>query len=140
MTAPVPLNVSPLFDRIGDEALRRLLWAFYARVMEDEELAPVFRQKLGPFPGAGWPLHITRLEGFWRAVTHGPSAYRGQPGPAHRGLGIGPAHFDRWLTLWELTLSAELPPAEAEAMLHLAQRMRASLERFALSSPPAPDR
>ena len=140
MTASPPLNTSPLFDRIGDGALRRLLWAFYARVMDDETLAPVFRQKLGPFPGAGWPLHIRRLEGFWRAVTHGPSAYRGQPGPAHRGLGIGPAHFDRWLALWELTLTEELPPAEAQAMLQLAQRMRVSLERFARSSPPTPDR
>ena len=127
-----------LFGRIGEQALRRVLWAFYARVMEDPELSPVFRQKIGPFPGAGWPLHIRRLEGFWRAVTHGPSAYRGQPGPAHRGLGIGAAHFDRWLGLWDSTLAGHLPPAEAQAMLDLARRMRVSLERFAVQPGEAP--
>lgn len=129
-----PPEPASLFSRIGPEALRRLLWAFYASVMDDDMLAPVFRQTLGPFPGAGWPLHIARLEGFWRAVMHGPSVYRGQPGPVHGGLGIGPAHFDRWLTLWEQTLEQQLPPAEAEAMLGLARRMRPTLERFAVRS------
>lgn len=125
-----------LFDRIGEEALRRVLWQFYARVMDDPDLAPVFRRRIGPFPGAGWPLHIARLEGFWRAVTHGPSAYRGQPGPAHQGLGICSAQFDRWLALWEETLQGQLPPAEAGDLLQLARRMRVTLERFALA--PAP--
>lgn len=135
MTAPTSLSdpSTSLFGRIGEEKLRRLLWAFYTRVMADETLAPIFREKIGPFPRGGWPLHISRLEGFWRAVTHGPSEYRGQPGPAHRHLGIGPAHFERWLQLWELTLHEQLPPAEAQAMLELARRMRVSLERFALS-------
>lgn len=136
MTAPIPLGdpAPTLFSRIGEENLRRLLWNFYARIMNDAELAPVFESKLGRFPKAAWPMHIMRLEGFWRAVTHGPSQYRGQPGPAHQGLGVGPTHFDRWLALWEQTLGEELPPEEARAMLELARRMRVSLERFALAS------
>lgn len=121
-----------LFARIGEEGLRRLLWAFYAKVTQDEELGPVFTRKIGPFPGAGWPVHMARLEGFWRAVTGGPSAYRGQPGPAHSGLGAGNAHFDRWLELWAQTLQEQLAPAEAQAMLTLAQRMRVTLQRFAV--------
>lgn len=138
-TLPLAGGASPtLFDRIGAEALRRVLWRFYARVMDDPELAPVFRRRIGPFPGAGWPLHIARLEGFWRAVTGGQSAYRGQPGPAHQGLGIGAAQFDRWLEVWGETLQAELPTAEAEEMRRLAGRMRVTLERFALA--PAPQR
>lgn len=122
---------SSLFARIGEERLRRVLWAFYAKATADPLLGPVFTGKIGPFPRGGWPLHIARLEGFWRAVTGGPSAYRGQPGPAHMGLGVGPEHFDRWLALWEETLREELEPPQAEAMLALAGRMRVNLERFA---------
>lgn len=125
-----------LFGRIGEERLRALLWAFYARVTQDEQLGPIFIRKIGPFPQAGWPVHIARLEGFWRAVTGGPSAYRGHPGPAHSGLGATDAHFGRWLELWEETLNEQLPPAEAQAMLTLARRMRVTLERFALPRDP----
>ncbi|EYB67955.1 globin [Deinococcus phoenicis] len=135
MTLPLT-HPDALFARLGDETLRRVLWAFYARAVQDDQLGPVFTRKLGPFPRGGWPLHIARLEGFWRAVTGGPSAYRGQPGPAHADLGIGAAHFDRWLTLWEETLREHLGPAEAQALLTLAGRMRVNLERHARPFPP----
>lgn len=134
-TGPLLLGAQgdTLFSRIGEERLRALLWGFYAEVMKDELLAPVFKQRVGPFPGAGWPVHIARLEGFWRAVTGGPSAYRGQPGPAHSDLGAESAHFDRWLALWETALAQHLNPPEAQAMLVMASRMRVSLQRFALA-------
>jgi len=124
-----------LFTRIGEERLRLVLWAFYARATGDDLLGPVFTRKIGPFPRAGWPVHMTRLEGFWRAVTGGPSTYRGQPGPAHMGLGIAPEHFDRWLILWEESVREQLDPPEADALLYLAQRMRPNLERFTQTLP-----
>ncbi|GGL07979.1 group III truncated hemoglobin [Deinococcus radiotolerans] len=127
-----------LFTQIGEVRLRRLLWHFYARVMTDPLLSPIFHATLGPYPHAGWPVHIARLEGFWRAVTHGPSAYRGQPGPAHQGLGLDRAHFDRWLHLWETTVTDDLPAPEAQALMALAQRMRPTIERFA-QTPPGKD-
>ncbi|WP_216318245.1 group III truncated hemoglobin [Deinococcus aestuarii] len=120
--------------RLGDERLRRLLWVFYARVTRDELLGPVFTRRMGPFPRGGWSVHLARLEGFWRAVLGGPSAYRGQPGPAHAALGIDAAHFDRWLELWGEPLRDEVDPPGAEALLALAGRMRVSLERHARGS------
>ncbi|BDP41985.1 hypothetical protein DAETH_19540 [Deinococcus aetherius] len=88
--APMSLAFpSPPYARLGDEQLRRLLWIFYARATQDELLGPVFTRQVGPFPRGGWPVHIARLEGFWRAVLGRPSAYRGQPGPAHADLGLG---------------------------------------------------
>lgn len=132
MTLP-PIHEGAVFARLGDDALRRVLWAFYARATADEALGPVFTRKLGPFPRGGWPVHLARLEGFWRAVTGGPGAYRGQPGAAHMGLGLGPEHFDRWLVLWEETLREQLGPREAAALLTLARRMRPGLERHALA-------
>ncbi|TSA87651.1 group III truncated hemoglobin [Deinococcus detaillensis] len=126
-----PIVAGRLFDQIGEITLRRVLWLFYERVMQDELLAPVFRAKLGTFPKDGWPVHMTRLEGFWRATTGGPSTYRGQPGPAHQGHGLEAEHFERWLALWDKTLREQLDPPEAEALLKMASRMRVNLERFA---------
>ena len=121
-----------LFEQIGAEQLTALLWEFYRRVCGDPQLGPVFTQRLGPFPGAAWPLHIARVEGFWRSVTRGPGAYRGQPGQAHLNLGAQPEHFDRWLSLWAQTLPDFMGQAEAAALLRAAERMRPTLERFAI--------
>ncbi|MCY1703508.1 hypothetical protein [Deinococcus sp. SL84] len=65
-------------------------------------------------------------------MTHGPGAYRGRPGQAHLNLGAGPEHFDRWLELWAQTLPEFMGEAEAQALLDTAQRMRPTLERFAV--------
>ena len=66
-------------------------------------------------------------------IRDSPSAYRGQPGPAHMNLGITPEHFDRWLALWEQTLPEYMGEQEALAMLTLARRMRPNLQRFAVA-------
>ena len=121
-----------LFSRIGEERMRRTLWAFYAKVVQDDLLGPVFVRKIGPFPHAGWPVHMMRLEGFWRAVLGAQSAYKGQPGPAHMNLGADERHFGRWLQLWAETLNEQLDPPEAETLVMLASRMRVNLQRFAL--------
>lgn len=138
MTRPVPLmgGQPTLFERISAESLRALLWEFYRRVCQDEQLGPVFEGKIGPFPGAGWPMHIARIDGFWRSVTHGPSAYRGQPGRAHMNLGIQPQHFDRWLAIWAQTLPEFMGETESASLLNMAQRMRPTLERFAVEGKP----
>ncbi|UQN09478.1 group III truncated hemoglobin [Deinococcus sp. QL22] len=133
-TTPSEAGPRPAHGPLDDAELRALLWAFYGAVMQDGLLAPVFRTKLGPFPGAGWPVHIARLAGFWRAVTGSPSHYRGQPALAHRHLGIGAEHFDRWLELWQDTLNGQqrLPSTQAHTLLTLARRMRVNLQRAAL--------
>lgn len=131
MTLPLTPETS-VFARMGEERLRRTLWAFYAKVVQDELLGPVFVGKIGSFPNAGWPVHLLRLEGFWRAVLGAESAYKGQPGPAHMGLGADERHFNRWLALWAETLHEQLDPPEAETLLMLAGRMRVNLQRFAL--------
>lgn len=131
MTLNIEGGQPTVFERIGEENLRRLLWDFYGRICQDAELGPIFEGKIGPFPRAGWPFHIARIEGFWRSVTQGPSGYRGRPGPAHVGLGIESKHFDRWLELWAETLPVHMDEAEAAHLHTMASRMRINLERFA---------
>lgn len=142
MTTALQGGQVTLFERIGAEALHALLWEFYRRVCADPQLGPIFERRIGPFPAAGWPLHIAHIEGFWRSVTRGPGAYQGRPGQAHLNLGAGPEHFDRWLSLWEQTLPEFMGEAEAHALLSTAQRMRPTLERFAVhgQAPAGPKR
>lgn len=130
MTRPTyPLD-SSWHQQIGEDVFRGTLWDFYGRVVADELLGPVFTAKIGPFPRGGWPIHMVRIESFWRAVLGGESSYHGQPGPAHRGLNITPPHFDRWLSLWKETLTDHLTPEQAEQLYLRASRMRVHLERF----------
>lgn len=120
--------------QIGEEAFRRLLWDFYSRVVQDDLLGPVFTKQVGPFPRGGWPVHMVRIESFWRAVLGGESNYTGQPGQAHIGLGISAAHFDRWLALWQQTLGEHLNEQQAAELYGRAARMRVYLERVAVGS------
>ncbi|GGO29976.1 group III truncated hemoglobin [Deinococcus humi] len=125
-----------LYDRVGDERLRVLLYAFYRRAAQHPELGPVFTRVLGPFPRAGWPVHLLRIEGFWRTVMGGAGAYRGAPGPAHQSLGIDASHFEAWLHLWREALNETLPSPDAEAVYQLAARMRVNLQRVATTPVP----
>lgn len=117
----------------GSEALQLVVRDFYRKAVQDPLLGPVFKRVIGPYPGAGWPVHLARLDGFWRAVTGGPHAYRGQPGLAHQGLGLTPAHFERWLMLWDETARELLPPDQAQALLVAAQRMATNMQRMAIA-------
>jgi hemoglobin len=64
--------------------------------------------------------------------------YHGQPMQAHAHLGLGAAHFARWLALFEETAAARLPPAGAAHLMERARRIAASLEMglIPLSLPP----
>ena len=55
--------------------------------------------------------------------------YSGRPVERHRAIsGLGPAHFDRWLELFEETARELCPPAAATHFVELARRIAASLE------------
>lgn len=117
----------------GSQTLQLIVRDFYRKAVQDPLLGPVFTRVIGPHPGAGWPVHLARLDGFWRAVTGGPHSYRGQPGLAHMGLGLTPTHFERWLELWDETAREHLPPEQAQALLVAAQRMATNMQRMAIT-------
>jgi hemoglobin len=57
-----------------------------------------------------------------------PGRYHGQPMQAHFPLSIEPAHFDRWLALFERTVSDVCPPAAAAVFMEKARRIADSFE------------
>jgi hemoglobin len=110
---------------LGEEALRRLVDRFYARVRRDEALGPLFEAAVGD-----WPEHLETLTAFWSSVMLTTGRYKGSPMAAHlRHAGaIRPAMFDRWLELWRETARESLAPADAEAVIAKAERIAESLK------------
>ena len=116
---PAPELPPPLPD---EAAIARLVHAFYARARADRLLGPVFEATVHD-----WPAHLDTLVRFWSSVLLRTARYRGNPMAAHRPLGLGEAHFARWLALWDATARALLTPEQARHVFQTAQRIGQSL-------------
>lgn len=108
---------------IDEAMIRDLVDRFYARVREDDLLAPVFEARV-----RDWDAHLARMRAFWSSVALMSGVYHGQPMEKHLPLPVGGAHFDRWLTLFEATAAAVCPPAAAAHFADRARRIAESLE------------
>jgi hemoglobin len=71
-----------------------LVHGFYERVLADEQLGPIFRDRLGH----RWDEHLATMVDFWSSVALSTGRYGGKPHMAHQSLGLAPEHFQRWLT------------------------------------------
>ncbi len=116
---PAPELPPPLPD---EAAIARLVHAFYARARADRLLGPVFEATVHD-----WPAHLDTLVRFWSSVLLRTARYRGNPMAAHRPLGLGEAHFARWLALWDATARELLTPEQARHVFQTAQRIGQSL-------------
>lgn len=90
------------YDEVDNDNVREMVLAFYARVLEDDILGPIFTRVLGPNINEGkWHEHLYRLEEFWMLLMCGIPGYRGDPTPAHAFIGgLTPESFERWLALF----------------------------------------
>lgn len=107
---------------LSDALIAETLRDFYARARADDLLGPVFA-KVGD-----WEAHIGTVTDFWSSVALMTGRYHGQPMRAHVGLGLDPAHFARWLELFEATVAERCPPAGAALLAARARTIARSLE------------
>jgi hemoglobin len=122
---------------IDEAVVDRLVETFYARVRSDAVLGPVFEAELH----GDWGPHLEKLKAFWESVMMGAGRYFGRPMPAHMKLmGVTPAHFDRWLTLFHAAC-AEVCPTEdaARAFGDRAEKIAQSFQLMMFYSPLARD-
>jgi hemoglobin len=108
---------------IDEAMIERLVRAFYTRVRQDDQLGPVFAEKI-----SDWEPHLQKMCAFWSSVALMTGAYHGQPMQKHLPLPIDAAHFDRWLELFNETARAICPPQAAELFIERARRIAESLE------------
>lgn len=117
---------------ITEGQIRQTVELFYQRVRADAVLGPVFGAHLS---APEWPAHLDRMCDFWSGVLLASGRYHGNPAAVHAALpDLMPAHFDRWLALFEPVLYEVYEDQTADAILTRARRMRAVLQRAACPS------
>jgi hemoglobin len=111
--------------QITEEAIDRLVPAFYARVRKDEVLGPIFNGAV-----EDWPHHLEVLKAFWSSVMLTSGRYKGQPMVVHlrHAEHMKRENFERWLALWGEVTGEVLGPEAAAAFQEKAARIAESLQ------------
>ena len=111
---------------LTEDDIQRVVRAFYAEVQKDDMLGPVFAQRIAPNE---WDQHMDHIADFWSSIFLKTGRFTGNPMQKHAGLSfITPAHFTRWLELFQATSDRILNPAHAKAMQEMANRIGQSLQ------------
>lgn len=106
-----------------EEEVASLVHAFYARVRKDEVLDPIFGARI-----ADWDHHLAKLVDFWSAILRRTARFSGTPMAKHAALpGLSLELFERWLGLFEITLTEQPNRAMADQALQAAHRIAQSL-------------
>lgn len=79
--------------------IHHMVESFYKKVNEDELLAPFFSQ-------LNWEEHLPNMEKFWRFVLLDEAGYTTNVTEKHLQMRLSPAHFERWLALFNETVDA----------------------------------
>jgi len=109
---------------VSEAIIHTLVHAFYSRVRADALLGPVFNGAIH-----NWDAHLEKLCAFWSSVTLMTGRYKGTPMKAHAELAeITPAHFERWLALFQDTAIKTCPPDAAQVFVERANRIAESLK------------
>ena len=110
---------------IDDAAVGRLVRAFYAKARKDPDLGPIFQAAVGD----DWDHHLALMTDFWSSVMLMSGRYRGNPMIKHvRQKAIRPAHFTRWLALFEETANELFTPDCAAQFAAKAQNIARGLQ------------
>lgn len=110
------------------EDIKLMVDTFYAHVREDELLGPIFNERIQN----NWPTHLEKMYRFWQTVLLHVQAYTGSPFLPHVNLPIDKIHFDRWLNLFEKTITENFEGAVANDAIQRASNM-AQMFQFKLA-------
>lgn len=109
-----------IHSEVTKENLNTLVLKFYAKVIKDDLIGPIFIDVLGEdLKKEEWRAHIVLLTDFWASVALGDFAYKGSPFAPHVAFRdrLSIAAFERWLKLFFETLNTVYEPYIAEQFL-----------------------
>ncbi|GEO04792.1 hypothetical protein AAE02nite_24560 [Adhaeribacter aerolatus] len=112
-------------DIQGLEEVKLMVDDFYARVAEDELLAPIFNFRLSTY----WVPHLEKMYTFWNAALFGVKGYTGNPFAKHATMPVEAKHFERWLSLFNETVDKHFTGPMAEEAKRRALIMANTFER-----------
>jgi hemoglobin len=73
-------------------------------------------------PDEEWPAHLDKITDFWSSMLLGTGRYMGRPMPAHIAIPeLADPHFQRWLSLFRMTVEELCPPAVAALFVERAE-------------------
>ena len=124
--------------RMSDASLDALVRSFYGKIRADPELCPIFERHVGSSSDA-WEPHLRRMVAFWQTMLLQKPLYRGNPLARHRAIhDIQPAHFDRWLELFEEAAREHFDSYTATYVVGRARKMREHLSKNLFEPEEAP--
>ncbi|WP_367127488.1 group III truncated hemoglobin [Saccharothrix sp. HUAS TT1] len=102
---------------------------FYRRAFEDGALGPVFRD----VARLDLTSHLPVMADFWETVLFRAGSYRRNLLRVHLDLDgrarLSPAHFSRWLALWNATVDGMFAGEKADLAKSQAERIARSMAR-----------
>lgn len=106
-----------------EEQIDALVRRFYALVLADERLAPMFDAAIPDLEG-----HMAIVRDFWSQILLGTGRYQGHPFRPHLHLPIEPGDFERWLRAFRAAAEETLPPRTAPLAIARAEHMSQSFK------------
>ena len=101
--------------------IKLLVDTFYECVQADDLIGPIFNKVVEN----RWPQHLEKMYRFWQSILLHEPTYSGRPFPPHLKLDINHLHFDRWISLFELTVNGLFQGSNATTALEIAKLMGA---------------
>lgn len=109
-----------LTNEVTKENLNKLVVKFYAKVVKDDLIGPIFIDVLGKdLKSEKWKAHIELLTNFWAAIALGDDTYNSSPFAPHIEFAdrLSIKAFEQWLKLFFETLNTIYEPEIAQQFL-----------------------
>lgn len=117
-----------LETEITDQSIKLLVDHFYAKVVDDDVIGPVFRRVIGESLDE-WQEHLLTMYRFWSSVMLTSGRYKGNPMAKHMALhDVEPHFFDRWLALWDEATGEIFVAPQADRFRTTANRIAESFK------------
>lgn len=115
-------------DLDSPERIRELIERFYARLLADERLAPIFLD----VAGVTLAEHLPLICAYWEKLLLGRDGYRRHTMNIHRTVHakapLGAVEFERWLAHFEATLDAGFAGPGTERARGIARRIARNMQ------------
>lgn len=115
-------------DLDSREAIEAFVDRFYARLLADERLAPVFLD----VAGIDLAVHLPHIKDYWCKLLLGEQGYRRHTMNIHRQLhgkqALEAGDFQRWLALFNATLDEGFSGEQTERARRIAAAIAGNME------------
>lgn len=111
--------------QLDEVTVIRVVDAFYARVRKDDLLGTIFAAAIGD----DWDRHLQVMYDFWTTIMLMSARYKGSPMHKHVAMtGLNAVHFDRWLQLFEATVTEICADSDAALFMQKGSMIARSFQ------------